>query len=873
MGEPVSAPRLPLAWADLAILSWMPTPAWVFDVDVRRIVWANEAGLELWSAASLSELCARDYSDMSEAAVTRFRAALDEMAAGKVLHEQWTLYPRGQPKTVSVTRVAIRREDGAMASLQQAQPAACVDPQMLRGVEALHHTNVRVALFREDGAAVMQNPSAIATFGALVDRGGDAFASLFVDADEPRAAREVLGEGAPYSAEVELRTQRGPSWHGLDARHVLDPVTGSRLVLINARDIQDRRVAEDALRRSVESQKHFLASMSHEIRTPLNSVIGFVDILRSTPLTEQQRRYVDNAYVSSQHLLALVSNVLDLSKVEADQLEIGDDELDLEEVLLEALVIASTRVRESVAIDYEIADLDSLVRGDPLRIKQIVVNLLGNAAKFTERGTIRLRLAPPARQAEDTIDLAIVIEDTGIGIAQARLGELFAPFRQVHGARFGGTGLGLYLSRSFARRMGGDIEVESAVGRGTRFTVKLSLRKGRRRDVSALAGKRVMLITSDEDTASALAPRLAQAGATLVRPQEATIACALRMSVGEACGASPDAIVLDLDVSPASRSLAGVLRELHPAARIVALVATPDGEEAPVDAILSKPFTFHRLAKLLGGPASVVAPFRARDVRGMKVLVVEDVEMNIGVLQELFQLWFGIGFAVARDGEEAIEKVRADAFDLVLMDLSLPRLDGIEATRKIRALGVSTPIVALTANALSEDIESARAAGMDGYLTKPVRKAELERVLFRHAPVSAPLPLSQPPRLSCVPPSPIQPSIRIVPESRPDLVETARRHLGSMFGPERGARLLASSIRSARGILAEMERARDEDDREALVRALHALKGVLQNSGLTETGTRVAALEQRLRSGAHADRAELDQVATTVAAYAAEQAA
>ena len=858
-----------LRWSDLPRFAWMSAPVWVFDVDERRIVWANAAALGLWSAQDLDELAARDFSDMSEAAVTRFRAALAEMASGKVLREQWTLYPRGKPVTVQITRTAVRREDGRLAGLQEAQAAAEVDPETLRGVEALHHTHVRVALFRLDGSAVMQNPSAIRTFGVLSGQPGeDALLSLFVDRAHAEEARAVIDAGGVYSAEIALSTLAGPTWHGLDARRVRDPVTGGDLILVNARDIADRRAAEDAHRRSVESQKRFLASVSHEIRTPLNSVIGFVDILRSTPLTEQQRRYVDNAFISSQHLLALVSDVLDLSKVEADQLEIGDEELDLEDVLLESLVMASTRVRAEVSLEYRIADLAMLVRGDPVRLKQIFVNLLGNAAKFTEKGHIRLSLAEPEVAPDGELRLSVSVDDSGVGIASDKLEGLFAPFRQAHGARYGGTGLGLYLSRSFARRMGGDIEVASELGRGSRFTVRLALRRGGPRgcDVS-LDGRAALVVSDDEELARMLEERLGGVGARVIRPAEPAVAAVLRACLD--APEPPDTIVLDLDFSGRSRCLAGVLRELYPAARMVGLATPTDSAEAPVDALLVKPFGFHRLLRLLAAPDVAVAAARVPDLRGIKVLVVEDVEMNIGLLQEAFQIWFGIGFVVARDGEEAVEKVRTQPFDLVLMDLQIPRLDGVAATRAIRALGIHVPIVALSANALSEDVERATAAGMDGYITKPVRRVDLERVLKRHAPAAVPQG-SRPPRLSRPPePAFAMPEIRFVAEAEP-LIGEARRYFTEAFGAERAPRLLAKSKASVRTALGSLAQA--EADRAPLEPALHALKGVVLNSGLGGLGSRITAVEGMIRKGVPPDPLAMAEIVGSLTAYARDEA-
>jgi CheY-like chemotaxis protein len=264
----------------------------------------------------------------------------------------------------------------------------------------------------------------------------------------------------------------------------------------------------------------------------------------------------------------------------------------------------------------------------------------------------------------------------------------------------------------------------------------------------------------------------------------------------------------------------------------------------------------------------------------MKVLVVEDVEMNIGLMREVFQLWFGIGFTVARDGLEAVEKIKTGGFDLVFMDLQLPRLGGIEATRRVRELGLTVPIVALTANALSEDVERARAAGMNGYITKPVRRAELTRALYRHvpgAPASEPTPrphvsppakgpprarlsgtvrLSLPPAMlsrrrtqelsAQVPLPPKTAEVVITPEP---LRDRARRHFEATFGPTRVERLLMLSMDGVRAKMIELHGACAEDERAGIAAALHGIRGVLLNSGLDELGDRVGELEREAKDG------------------------
>ena len=213
------------------------------------MAWANQAGVAFWNAPSLADLLARDFSSLSEATVTRNQAVMAEHAAGRSVREQWTVYPNGKPITAKMHSTAVRLDDGRIGILYEAHPMPeGFDPAALRAVEALQHTSVRVALHRVDGSAILRNPAAVRAFGPVSAAGqADDFAAMFVDRQMADAAREAVAAGQTFSVELELATPEGPHWHGLDARPVLDPVTGEPLVQVNARDIADRKAAEPNL--------------------------------------------------------------------------------------------------------------------------------------------------------------------------------------------------------------------------------------------------------------------------------------------------------------------------------------------------------------------------------------------------------------------------------------------------------------------------------------------------------------------------------------------------------------------------------------------------------------------------------------------------
>ena len=482
-------------------------------------------------------------------------------------------------------------------------------------------------------------------------------------------------------------------------------------VVVTFSDVTEKRRREEALREALAAEKRFLASMSHEIRTPLFGIIGSLDLLASVRVDPAHQGWIDNAQLSARHLLSLLNDILDVSKMDAGQIELGREAFDLDQLLADCAAITRDRVRPGVELRHEGAAISRLVVGDPTRVRQIVLNLLGNAAKFTERGRIKLRAV--VRPGEgDRVSVGIDVEDSGVGIPEAALGGLFQQFRQAHGARYGGTGMGLYLTRSLARLMGGDVTVESVEGRGSRFHVELSLGLGGERD-------------------EPLSPR------TAAEPRD-------------------------------------------------------DGV----------------------------------DLASMRVLVVDDVSMNLRVTGELFRTFFGITPDTAANGLDAVSMVQRGRYDLVLMDLQMPVMDGASAARRIRELGIQVPIVAMTASAMSDEIQAALDAGMNGFLNKPARRAELLRVLVAHAGERTALPAGAPPAPQAV---------------------RARAHayFAAMVGEESASVLVEASVESLVESVASLRHARAGGDLRLVGREYHKLKGALLNCGLDDLAAQAAALEQR----------------------------
>jgi PAS domain S-box-containing protein len=599
--------------------------------------------------------------------------------------------------------------------------------------------------------------------------------------DRPNTARgwsAAVAARSLYQVEHRLRRHDGEYRHMLvRAVPILAKGGGIREWVGVHTDIDAERKAEAATREAKEAaeaatrtKSEFLANMSHEIRTPLNGIIGMTELALDTELAPAQREYLGMVKLSADHLLTVINDILDFSKIEAGKLDLECVDFDLRDTLDDTVATLAMRAHKKglELADHVAPDVPDALAGDPHRLRQIVVNLIGNAIKFTERGEVVL-LAEVRSRTHDRVCLHFAVSDTGIGIAPEQQRKLFRAFSQADTSttrKYGGTGLGLAISARMVRMMGGEIWLESETGQGStfHFTVPFGLARGRvprpaSRELTQVHGLPVLVVDDNATNRRILEEMLTNWG---MRPtvveggQEALATLEHARALGEPFAlVLLDAMMPEMDgfalaerigqdaslAAPTLMMLSSANRR-EDAARCQALAVStyltkPVKQSTLLDAIMT---ALGPSAKIDDGEHKAVplpAPCGAR--RALQLLLAEDNVVNQRLAVSLLEKR-GHQVVVVGNGREAIAALDAQPFDAVLLDVQMPEMDGFEATAAIRAheagTGAHTWIIAMTAHALKGDKERCLAAGMDAYLTKPLRPQELYEVVEGFTPVA-----------------------------------------------------------------------------------------------------------------------------------------
>jgi two-component system, sensor histidine kinase and response regulator len=730
---------------------------------------------------------------------------------------------------------------------------------------------------------------------------------LYADPEERQAIVEALRrDGKVLDQVLQFRRKDGSSvWVELSA-HVFTENDGEAIIEGMVRDITERLEREQAERErqaaelASQAKSDFLANMSHEIRTPMNAVVGMTELALRTPLTPKQKDYLTKIRSSSRSLLGIINDILDFSKIEAGKLSLEHVDFQLQEVVENTATMISHRAAEKgVELLVSIAEgVPCSLRGDPLRLGQVLINLANNAVKFTEQGEVEVRVeqdAPPARTEEEQrrVRLRFTVRDTGIGIPEDKIQMLFESFTQADGSttrRYGGTGLGLAITRRLVEMMGGTVEVRSREGLGSTFIVRLEFeRQERERDYLPrtgpdIAGLRVLVVDDNEHARNILAEILESFRFTVTPVAGGDQALAELRTTEKPY----DLVLMDwkmpgMDGVEATRRI----REESRFNRVpLVIMVTAYGREdvleqsrdVKISALLDKPVNpshlFDTILKVFSselaemgqgqeGQELTVADQEALPglLAGARVLLVEDMPINRQVAREILE-YAGMEVDEAENGQEALDALQrpGNVYDVVLMDVQMPVMDGLEATRGIRAMPElrDLPVIAMTAHAMERDRERCLEAGMNEHVAKPIDAEQLCRVLVRYvgkqdtgdAPPARPAP-KRPGRAS-------RKHVDL-PDSLPglDIAAGVRRVQGNTA---LYARLLKDFYRDFAGAAEELAEAVARHDLDGARGTAHAVKGVAATIGAESLHRATKELEAALKAGRHSGLEPLVQV-------------
>ena len=799
-----------------------------------------------------------------------------------------------------------------------------IEEQMLRITKAVEASSDAVLLVNREGLARYVNSAVIDLFGfamvQLNDQGG--VSVLFPDRKIWREVNRAIRKGLPWSGELEIKSRSGRI---LPTDLRVDVITdgqgrtiGQAMVFT---DITLRKEHEAELERAKEaaeaanrSKSEFLATMSHEIRTPMNGIIGMTGLLLDGNLSADQRSYAEIVRDSGEALLTIINDILDFSKMEAGRLELEVIDFNLVNLVENAVELLAGRAHTE-GLDI-LADIDPALperyHGDPGRLRQILLNLAGNAVKFTDKGLVRVKVTGAAVQGRYGLRFEVI--DTGIGISQEQQDKLFGKFTQADSSisrKYGGTGLGLAICKKLVELMGGSIGVISEPGVGATFWFEITLEPAQSTGSSTnltpdtLAGRHFLVVDDNEDTTKVLSGQMSAWGGR-VHSVNGAMKALQSLANFQAGGTQYAAVLINRWLANVDGEELAHRIKSHPKLNDIPIVlmslqsnrlSAEELKRAGVAALLVKPLTRRGIARALqtalgmvedGAAYQGTAAVQEAPVKG-RILVAEDNHVNQKLALALLQR-VGHRVDVVANGREAVESVRSLPYDLVLMDMQMPEMDGLQATREIRSLPThkrDIAIIAVTANAMDGHAQQCLDAGMDDYLTKPINAAKLYAMLNNYLKSCKKVEeTEEEDGTEVVPPSvqvssgssdmdkPPQPGFEgkiewpdwalesphphhWIDKEQPLIDDVTLDNLVKLVGSENVRELLAEFQKEAFTHRDEILAAHRNRDWSAMQRAAHSLKGISANLGAVQLTDCAQEMMEHLKAGDTVQAADL----------------
>ncbi|MDE2592881.1 MAG: response regulator [Burkholderiales bacterium] len=778
----------------------------VMDADLGRFIEANKAAEDLFGCSREELLNAgparfyRPSTDAPQDVEESVRANTQRAINGEKLHFQRIVHTNdGRDLTCEVRLTRLPSEDRKLlrasfidiTDRKRSEMALASSEHEFR---LLADSMPQIVWVRDpDGRTIYFNQQWVDYTGLTLEESyGNKWSIPFHPEDRPRAEKawqQAVQSLGVYALECRLRRADGVylwwlirgvpaldeqgnlfKWFGTCTN--IDDIKQTEQELLSHRTnlqqlvetrTHDLESALQLAKAATQAKSEFLANMSHEIRTPMNAILGMTDLTLRTDLTAKQHDHLQKVKGSALSLLGIINDILDFSKIESGKLHMEHISFWLEDVLNQVTMVTAPKAQEKdIAFMLDIADdVPQALIGDPLRLGQVLINLCNNAIKFTHDGEVLLSVKRRGTEGQQ-VQLAFFISDTGIGMNAQQISRLFQPFSQADATvtrKFGGTGLGLVISKQLVELMGGQIGVKSELGQGSdfEFTATFDLGREARKLTQPALNMRDLRVLVVDDSANAreifknLLESMGNHPTLVTSAQEG-----LRALTNAPANMSYDVVLMDWKLPDMDGfEAAQRIRQMQqlPQPRIVMVTAYGDDRtqqramQEKLDGYLSKPVSasslLDALAHIFGQATSTIDPSANTEdelqeakalaqIQGMKVLLVEDNDINQIVATELLSDVAGIDVVIAENGKEALAKVRNETFDVVLMDCQMPEMSGYEASRLIRdTISKDLPIIAMTANAMSTDKEKCLQAGMDDYISKPFNPAELFAMLAK----------------------------------------------------------------------------------------------------------------------------------------------